>query len=139
MGKAELQRLFEFINGSSAICAMMLATVALCYLVSSWRELGLRFRNIMALPVPMRVAFAIGGMAVSDCMIRGSIWLWRISGSVEFGGALLWAVMIGATIGCASMLLAVREFGRRMFGDIPWFVAVVEVVLFVGVSLLAGR
>lgn len=91
-------------------------------------------------PTGPEVARVLATIALAELLTRGNIWAWRLFyGAQPFSGTQLLLLGIAGCIGGWGFLCAIRLYSRPFFGDRPWRVCMVTVLLYsVGNLALRG-
>lgn len=129
--KFGLSEWLEVINGAWAMAAGCLLAVAVAYFVHEWVARGIsawRWRSEITLG--MRVALAVGTISLGVLITRLTIWFWRvIYGGGGFAEWQLAVLLVGAVLGVAGFVCAIREYSRTLFGEWVWVTSAAAIVL----------
>ena len=120
----------EVLNGNWAILCIVLTFVCSIYL---WDE---KRNNRGKWTVGMRAAFAVLILTVGIGILRSSeYYSWHKYGML-YHPSMMPLRIIGGAIGAFGFLLAIKEFSRRLYGDLPWAIALVLMIGFTIIEIV---
>lgn len=129
--------LLELLNGMWAIAAFSLMIICGFYLQHEARARSYRWsrgwREMMT--SGMRVAVAVGAIAMGSTIRSGSIFFWYVGGGhTDLSRRyILW----GTIVAVSGFVCAVREFSSPIYGSKPWQVTLLAIVIFAVTDLSA--
>ena len=115
----------ELLNGNWAILCIVMTWVGISYLVMERRA-----HRHEPWSVGSRAALGILVLAVGVGILRASEYAsWHIFGELYHQSTMPFR-MVGGMVGAIGFLMCIREFSRRLFGDLPWVIAIVLCLCF---------
>lgn len=122
----------EVLNGNWAILCIVLLVVCVCYLVDE------SVAHHKKWTIGMRAAFALLVLTIGIGTLRISEYVgWHLFGDIYHPNMMPWR-MIGGTVGTIGFLVAIKEFSSRLYGDLPWIVAVALCIGFTIFEIVAA-
>lgn len=120
----------EVLNGNWAILCIVLAAVSVVYLVDEYAANGAVWT------VGMRAARAVLMLTIGIGVLRISEYVsWHLYGTLYHQNTMSFR-MAGGAIGVLGFLMSIKEFSRRLYGDIPWVIAVILMIWFTVVEIV---
>ncbi|WFU42579.1 hypothetical protein QA640_08985 [Bradyrhizobium sp. CB82] len=122
----------ETVNGTIVILlATALAFLSL-YIVQQKQALKLAWWKCLTDPPPgIALALPMAAIKAGLVLTRGTLWAWREFGGEQMTGWQLDLVLTGTAVTALGALSLVRVLSRARFGDWPWIISAMLVVIYI--------